>query len=527
MNENNDIEKTGWNSSILVIAMIAVLFQFLARYAAAPVTDFSSDAWSFRELAESQPSFAATWRLMLQDPDRPLQAGVLTATFRLFGENLWLYSAQSIVMYSLYLLVAIALVWELTGDRRTSLVFGLIFALLPNLTESFQWAAMTTVAYMQVSYVACSWCWVRFVRHGGARNLIASVVLYTVAVTTYEWGLALPFVLAMLALRPVSYRRLWGLLPFGLVIALYLTWRLTKGFGMAQGVLFPPRTPDVSASAILWNAREIVNWWIGSHMMECIRNGLNSIATMGKWPQRLLAVTDFAVVLALGAYLARFFHRASAHPGNESQPFASWQLWTFPVAWALAGHAPSLVSWTASRMNFYPAFGVALLGAICLSRIDARKWMPAFCVSAFVFLLVNQGTNYSWKDAGVFQRRLYEYLQTHQEEWTQKEVILFDTTMLRQRQTLGLLEPAGVLPATWAYYGNAGLIRGFVPLAMVRLARKQGPWPQIALDMEHGSQIENGELIWHERYDPDKPLKTPMNKVYVVDCFAVGSGHIQ
>ena len=61
-------------------------------------------------------------------------------------------------MYSLYLLVAIALVWELTGDRRTSLVFGLIFALLPNLTESFQWAAMTTVAYMQVSYVACSWC---------------------------------------------------------------------------------------------------------------------------------------------------------------------------------------------------------------------------------------------------------------------------------------------------------------------------------------------------------------------------------
>lgn len=512
------------SSSLLFIAFLAVLFQFLSRYAAAPVADFSSDAWGLLQRAESEPSFPAIWRLILQEPDRPLQAGVLIATFRLFGDCPWLYAVQGMVVYSLYMLVAVALTWKLTGDRRAALVFGLVFALLPNLSESFQWAAMTTVAYMQVAYVASAWCWVHFVRRGGATVLIASVFFYAIAVTSYEWGFALPLVLGILALRPGSYRRLWGLLPFGLVAALYLTWRLTKGFGMAQGVLFPPRELEASADAVVWNASEVIRWWIGSHMLDCLRNGLHSFATMSKWPQRLFAVTDFAVVLALGAYVVGFFRREAPHPEGSPPPFASWQLAAFSIAWVITGHAPSLVSWTAARMNFYPAFGVALLCSITLARIDARKWVGAFCVSAFVLLLANQGTAVSWKDAGVFQRRLYEYLQAHEEDWSQKEAVLFDTTQLRQRQTLGILPPADNEPHTWAYYGNASLLRGFVPAAMIRLVRTSEPRPKTALDMECGARIESGELIWHERYDPGRPLKTSVEKVYVVDCFSVGSG---
>ena len=101
--------------------------------------------------------------------------------------------------------------------------------------------------------------------------------------------------------------------------------------------------------------------------------------------------------------------------------------------------------------------------------------------------------------------------------------MLIDTRSLRQRLTPGLLRGIGADPATWTYYGNALLMRGYVPLGMARLLTGQvDPGFVTVHDVECGARIEGDQLHWHDRYLPSKPRSTAMENVLVVDVLAVG-----
>ncbi len=508
------------------IALVCGLLLLFARYAVAPVTDFSSDDWGFLNRAVHCGTYAEAWKLTLKDPDRPLQAGVITVLFKWLGDHPPAYALLGIVTNLLVLVLALALVGSLTRSRRTMLCFGVLMALWPNLIESYNWAAMTTVGYNQAAYVGCALGWVLYLRRGQLRWLILSVLCYGVAVTTYEWGFGLPTALALLLL-PSPYRRKWrGLFAFALVIAPYLAWRFTRGFGTAPGVLFVPREPDMSLSLMLWNARDVIGWWVGGHMLTCLRNGLDAYAAMSLHAQRFFYVADLGIAALLAVLLLR--SPKDEDPGERSaptpHPFPPTLVATFGVAWAVVGHAPSLVSWVAARMIFFPAVGITLFCSALLNQFDVRRWLPWLSIAAFVFLMADQGTNFSWKEAGELQRRLYLHVGQHVQNWSTADVLLFDTSAIRHRQTSGLLAPSETSPQSWAYTGNACLLRGFVPWSMIRLASPDGPWPETALDMECDAHREGNELIWHETWDPSKPRRTPMEKVYTVDCLGAGSG---
>jgi hypothetical protein len=451
---------------------------------------------------------------------------MIHSTFRLFDDRPERFAALSVFWTTLILLTLCTLAYLLTGNLTATFLTAVLFAALPNATCSFQWIHHITIAYMLWAYIASALYWVLYLRSERKVYLLLSAVLYLIGLATYEVGVLLP--VAFMALQP-SYRRrqvLLTMIPFVTVLALYLGWR--------WGILFGPKEHIVngrdylegslSLSLIWWNTKEVVRWWVGSHMFTCLREGLNGFAEIFPWYQRVLFVGDLLMVTLVWKILGWL----SAWKAPSSQPFFTrGQVLWFGLLWVAAAHATNLISGPGARLNFLPGIGVCLIAAHWLAGVTLRTWRPLLVPALLVCLVANQGTNCEWKEAGDFMRRLNNFLIAHSAEWHGRDVVLFDTSTLRHRTTSGLSTPIGNDPATWAQYRNAGLMRGFSLRSMLRMARPDAPAVISLLDVEHGARVDGTRLNWHGRWNPSDPHVTPIERVYIVDCFAAGSGQSQ
>jgi len=508
--------------STLTVILACLLFQVYTRYLPTPYADFTLDDWTLLQRGRDISSYGEAWQSILREPDRPLMAGMLSATFRFIDDRPWGFGLLSVFYYTAFLLLGLAFVLLLTGDRYCALLFGIVFSLIPNLTESFHWPTMIAYGFGLVAYMASAVAWVRYTRSRRRGTLVASVICFALGLGSYEFGIGLPLVYAVLWQDRTRKRLAVALAPFGGVIVFYLLWRSTQAFGMGGGVLFTPRELQLSLWGLAWNTKEILSWWIGENMFRCFREGFNGFAELEKWPRRLAFLANILVV-GFAALAVRRVHRASsrAHPAPPPS-YSSGRLLTCCLLWVALAHAVSLPAWAPARLNIFPAVGVAFAAALLLRKLPPERWLPWFCGLAFLCLLANQGTARSWEVSGTLHRKLYAYLQRHESEWAGKELVLFDTWKLRQRITPTLFLPPSTSPFIWSRYRNAGLLRGYAPAAMLHLIRSPESAPQGLLDVEHGTRIDGDELIWHERYNPRAAHRTPMQAVYVVDCFDVG-----
>ena len=510
------------NKRLGLITLLLLLFQWYARYAAAPVVDFTLDDWSLLRRAENMVSYADAGRMMLQEPDRPVGALALAVFFRAFGDAPAGYNFLGYVANSLCLLALIGIGWELTRNLYVVLLAGLLFSTFPILQESFNWPTMICYGPGFAAVPASAYLWARFVRQERWRDLAGAVLFYAIGLGNYELGIFLPatYLLLWCWLRPWR-KGVLVLIPFGLVLATYLAWRFTRGFGLAQGVLFVPRTPSFSLYGMAQNARAVASWWAGGSMLDSFRNGWDGYAQMPLWARRGLFLGNIAAAGAAIAIAFRLVRKEDAKPAGLCSPRQA-MIWA--MAWVLLAHSLNLVSWTAARLNLVPAIGMSLFLAVAISRIRPASALPVLSALVVAGLFSVQGTAFQWKESGVFNRRLANHLADRRADWSGKEIVWFDTRALRSRVEQNLLKDVSENPATWAFYGNAGLLRGFALSAMIARLADDEPPPKAILDAEYGARPQGTELAWHERYDPSRPRRTPLEKVYRVDCLAAAQG---
>lgn len=489
----------------MVLALVGL--QWLSRFGPAPVVDFSLDDWALLAHAASDDS-RSVLQLGLHDADRPIGSALLVLFYRSFGDHPLPYALFSMTGFSLMMVAFLLLMRELTGpELRAPLVAGAILALWPTLTESFAWPVASAYALAFASYIGAALCWHRFLRLGRGADLIALGLLYFFALFQYEVGLALPAAFAVLAWSAPPRRRRAGLALIGGLTVAYLTWRFTRGFGTAPGVYFPARRPGLSAEALLWNARETLLWWVGPRFWSCLTNGWEAF---GRLPARAWFIWVALSAGAAGGLVHLLRRSTGSRPGGVPLLFF--------LAWFLGALTVSLPSWNCGRLNLLPAIGLAGLGGLLAVRIDARHWLAAVGPLAALALLANQGTALEWKEAGSLQRQLLDNLRATEPEWRDKDLILFDSTQLRQRQTRGLGSDISDAQQAWAYWGNAGLLRGFGLSGMVDLVATQSNRPVVLLDVEGYAQPVGTSMVWHPRFKPSGLRTTALERVWRVDA---------
>lgn len=501
----------------LVIAAV-LLAQAVSRFAAAPVCDFTLDDWALLSRTTVDLSWADVLRVPLHDPDRPLGLGALFAEFKAFGDRPVCYNLFGLAASSLFLLGWLLLVQELGRDLRLTALTGLLFAALPNLTETFNWHTMSAYTPGLSAYLFSAWLLAR--RRTDEQHIPwLAALLYGIGLGTYENGAALPALFLLLC--PGDARaRVTRLLPFALALGLYAAWRVTKGFGLAHGLLYTPRELEISLWSLQWNARQLAGWWMGSSFLHAFALGWQAF-------QELPGLRR-AVLLALNAGLAAAavfaLRRPSATPVKPPGAWSPRQLAAWGALWWAFASATCLISWTAGRLNYLPAPGVALVLALLLIRLPVRWTALPLALALVLGLSSSQGTARQWQSAGAVNRALYQHIQGTQAQWQDRDVVLIDTAALRAHRSTVTGQPADD-PANWAMYGNAGLLRGFAPGGMVRLAGGAKDRPVTLLDVEHDARWQGDELDWSDRYDFATRHQTPRARVFVIDVMALAAEH--
>ncbi|NCC93586.1 MAG: hypothetical protein EOM10_09935 [Opitutae bacterium] len=502
----------------LAILLFAVVFQWVSRYAGAPVVDFVVDDWRLWKIAQDCDSLGEALLQARNWPDRPLGTSMMIGTFYLLGDRIVGYVVLESLYTALFLLAGMWTVWVLTRDRLTALLFGLVLALWPNLTESFQWHTMTASYGLGfAAYLVVLGAWAHYLRGRGAFWLAVAVGAFAFALFTYEAGIALPAAFLLLGDRENRRRLAAGLAVFAVVVGLYLIWKFTDGLGTVENRLFPFRRVSPDWAGIAWNMKEMVRWWAGARLLECFANGLDGFLTLSSRGIRWLLVLNVALVAAAMALVRRM---CVAVAEEEPAPFGVVRLALVGAAWWAAANVLTALSWTGGRMNYLPAFGASLLVVLVARRLLKNNGLS--CGAALVMLLcliANQGTSAQWRDSGRFHRAMYDHLRDTAAEWSQAPIVLFDTTRIRERTTRRAVGPAS---RNWGAYGNSVLMRGAFFKSMMELVVSGHGVKTVLLDMEHGAYVEGAELHWHNWYDSSQWHTADIAKVYMVDCLEVG-----
>lgn len=509
----------GWATILFVL-----LLQFWSRYLPSPLAVFVADDWANWARSSFYPSHVQAALTGLQDPNRPLSMMAVGVMYRLLGDHAIYWTVISLIANSLLLLLVMKIAVELTGRRLITALTGVIFALLPNLTETYHWSTqvLNEVACALVPYALSAWLWVAYLRRGGAWRLALSALSFGVALFSYEAGMFLPAAyLVLLPWRKAPAKSILSVIPIGAVGLFYLTWRTTNSFGLNYSWHYPPHMEGhLSLTGIIFNAWQLFHWWAGDNLFGAIRNGFDSFATIPLWTRRFLFVANAVVVTLIGWRLRKL--ATATEQTGEAKPFTALQVYGFALIWAGMAMAMSLVSYTAGRLNVLPAIGISLLLALIFNALSIRKLTPVLILPAFLAIVANQGTAESFRQSGELQQHLFTEIKATQPDWQDKEILLIDTRALRQRLTPGLLKPVGTADTTWATYGNALLIRGFVLNGMVKLTTGQKDTDITVLhDVEYGARIEGNHLLWHDRYNPSRPRTNSLDEVFIVDTLAV------
>ncbi|NLG35667.1 MAG: hypothetical protein GX548_09980 [Lentisphaerae bacterium] len=506
-------------------AVFMLVLLFWSRYLPSPWAVLVGDDWV--NLARSSffaSNAAAAWS-GLQDPARPLSMIAVNVGYRVFRDHAAAWTLVSLAANSLLLLFTMKMAMELTGRRRVAVLTGVVLALLPNLTQTYHWSTqvLNEVACALAPYALSGWMWAAYVRRGGGWRLGISALGYFVGLFSYEAGILLPAAyLVLLPWRRTPWKSLGRMVPFGVVFLLYVAWRRTNAFGLNQAVVYPPHMqPGFRVWGIVRSSWDMFHWWAGDQMGESLVFGLRSFSTISLWTRRFLFAANVGGISLLGWGLWRL---AAAKKECESAwSFGRWQQAGFAGVWTLAAAVAPLMSYVVPRLLVLPAMGVSLLAALALARWPIGRWGPALFLPALLCMTANQGTAEALRQAGAMQQGLYAHLQDTAEDWQSKKILLLDTRALRQRLTPGLVRPTSEFSGTWALYGHAPLMRGFVGSGMVQLITGRKDHGILVLhDVENGATCDGDRLVWHERYNPSKPRADDMADVFVADVVSAG-----
>lgn len=505
-----------------VVGAWAVLFALLVlgRFALSPATDFSADDWAY--LAKSaEPSPATIVKEGMRDIYRPVNLIVNMVAFHFAGDRPAPFALWGLVAHGILLALVLLTLKRLGGDAAMLWFGGMFYVLNPTIYESFHWACHEVLLYVPIAFAASLYCWIGWCQAGGGWKYALALPLYFIGVFSYEYGvpLALFFPLSAVVLG-AKRKKIQASIPFVALAVFYVLWRFTAAFGwgaplLAGGEYFGDGS--ISPWGALQNVRGVLSWWFGGGMAQSFLGGFNVFTTLlPKW-QFVYAVA--ALVLAVLAFVQ--MRRADAGKDNAPIEPQLRRMILLGLAWATLAYAPHLVFPPSARHNLFPSIGLAVAVAAAIRLFAWRLPAGTFVLAALLCLVANAGNTLAFREAGLFSRNLYRHLVATREEWDGSEVVLFDTSSLRARQTRGILRPISRNSTTWAAYQNANLLRGFTCSAMLKLADGESRATAI-LDVETGAEQEGGWLSWHERYDESKPRKTPMEKVFWIDCLAAG-----
>lgn len=495
-------------------ALLVIVYLVMARFALAPMIDFTIDDW-FLLSDTRNVSYGEIMRTAGLDIYRPIGTGYYYTLARLIGDNPLYFTLYKLVISSAGALIVLVLSYMYTRNYATAVLATAIFSVLPNIHEPYgygiQFAGMTFRIFMVGSLVL----WEVYLRTPKLKYAVLAFLAFLPMAGGETAVFMSPYFVCRTFFSRTDKKSLALSLLFPAVGVLYLVWRFTGGFGFGQHTFIDGQyfgASERSIMHVIQCARRIVSWWFGGLFLDTFVSGLASFRTLlPKFQIMLVAAVSGMTVILL------FFLRSrpEAMPDKKPLPGVMPSLLIF----AALSYGPFLLFPAGARHNSYAAIALSILFAMLIMRKPTSERLLGIFVILLMMTLSSAGLAKNWRESGVFHRNTYEHLAATESEWAGSSYVLIDTGDLRQRLTPGLHAQA----TAWDFFGGAGLPRGWVYWSMMRLIRGESV-PRVILDAESGAKWEGDTLHWHERFNASVPYETSRQDVYVLDAYRSGTG---
>ncbi|MEK7790120.1 MAG: hypothetical protein AAB309_00655, partial [Deltaproteobacteria bacterium] len=493
----------GQTSAILILIALNMVAHFLPLERAA----LAPDDYAFLVRVQDHPISQ-----IINVPDRPLNYLVLYLQAKLAGDSpsigflLVVFSSTFLLLGIFYLMRA------LLKDDRWALLCAMIYMLLPNKLETYH----TPIFFnMNMAIALYIWSFVFFMR----RAVLASCILYGIALFWYEVGFFLPCLLALyqfLYSRPGD-KNLPQLFWFFLIALIYVLFRQTGGFGWAGS-----ETPShrIDLSIIPFNLLELVHHYVGRYMARSILYG---IAVFFKMPPVMLMIHGIAIALSM-VFVSRMTKRLE-QPKVDTKilmmGLGSFSLLVLPIHLNHYGGV-------GGRHLALPSVGVAIgvLGLIPFTRRHWKKVLHLFIVFLFV---IAQGNGWAQVIACRLNASVYQALKENRLKINQSRTVVFDMKSFSDR-----------IPHTWikrdfnvltTYYG-AQAFEDWGLISMVKLV-SQRPYPSIYVAATPVAMTDEGQWQFGVlsqtgyRKVTHKIVKIPQKESTLINYDTVYGGHFR
>ena len=122
---------------LIVPAMLVIVIFVFGHLALAPKFDFVLDDWTNVYLSNVHDTWGKSMQLALKTHvTRPVTMVYTYSMYRVFGDNFSAYWLLSAVANAVNVLLLMLIAHRLTGEKRTALLTGLLFALIPTISEN-------------------------------------------------------------------------------------------------------------------------------------------------------------------------------------------------------------------------------------------------------------------------------------------------------------------------------------------------------------------------------------------------------
>lgn len=312
---------------------------------------------------------------------RPVSTMLYAIEIALFGGRPFGYNLVHVLVHALNAVLVWIVVRQLTredgGDELTPLAAALLFAIYPLHPNAVIFSASFATIFGAVFFLGSFAAYQRFRDQGSRLAWVASVVLFLLALGSYEAAAVLPGVIAaydhLLGRRRLG-QALAGYLPFFGVLGLYLLFRRWL-FGVTIGGY------DEYSQRLL--APQI------RRMAEDLATSIHQLHfPLYDRPPSAWAIVASCAVFVAGPILLWFLRK----DGREAR------LWLFAWCFALAGMAPFAFRPSVpgnGRYWYLAAAGIAM--AACFAARGLRSLAPAVVVllgGVWAFLLVGSVSAY-------------------------------------------------------------------------------------------------------------------------------------
>ena len=366
------IEKIG---SVRFAALLAVAI--LVAYGQSFFVNFQHHDWTHRHISASLTSATAFAHLFsVRQADgmyRPLGFVSYWVDYRVFGEKLWGYHVQSVLLHVVNALLLAAMAIRLGFPRWTARIAAALFGLGAIEFEAVLWPAARFDLLAACFVLVALLCFLKYWDAGGIGWLCGSLAAFAVAVLNKETGYA--FVLIAAAL--VCTHRVWGRERMRVTLFTVLLLALAAGLIAVRycvyGDLGGYATVDL---AITW--KSVYSLLVNTLTLSMF--GINT-SVDGSWMSCAILIA-FAVVVAAAAVLYRGDRR-----GRMLALALLCVLSAAPAVNVIGWIRPSLLH---SRHEYLAAMWMSLLAAAALAQCG-KRWLAT---SALIAVSI-AGLNYN------------------------------------------------------------------------------------------------------------------------------------